>query len=52
MIVVNAEKEDEEVMSLCKIGNHDFHLKIQNPMNVLVAMGIAMSSFDFKLASQ
>ena len=35
-----------------KTDDHNFYLKIHNPMSVFVAMGILMSSFDFKLASQ
>lgn len=35
-----------------KTDDNDFYLKINCPMSTFIAMGILMSSFDFKLASQ
>ena len=52
MIIVNADDKSEEALLLAKQGPDSFALDIQYPFNPIVAMAVAMTSFDFKLASQ
>ena len=42
----------EQGLLLAKKGDNEFSFDIQYPFTPVIAYGIAMTSFDFKLASQ
>lgn len=52
MAIVNSEEPSEEGLLLAKTADNAFELDISYPFTPLVAVGVAMTSFDFKLASQ
>jgi hypothetical protein len=39
-------------MVFAKVGEDTFYLKIEYPLNILVAVGFLMSSFNFKFLTQ
>jgi hypothetical protein len=52
MIIVNADDRAEEGLLLAKRGDNEFEFDIGYPFTPIVALGVAMTSFDFKLSSQ
>ena len=51
MILVD-EKSGVEALVVVKEDDNDFGFDIGHPFSPMLAIGFAMSSFDFKLASQ
>ena len=51
MILVE-ERSGREALVVVKEGDNDFDFDIGYPFSPMLALGFAMSSFDFKLASQ
>jgi len=51
-ILVEEGKPKSEVMLFCKRAEHEFLLEIRYPLTPFIAMGIVLSSFDFKLCCQ
>lgn len=43
---------NEETIIIAKKANNQFELDISYPFSPVVALGVAMTGFDFKLASQ
>ena len=52
MIIVNEEDEMDEGLLTAKKGDNEFAFDVQYPFTPLIALGVVMTSFDFKLASQ
>lgn len=52
MIIIDEERPNDYLLLLAKQGTNEFAMDIAYPFSPLVALGLMISGFDFKLASQ
>lgn len=50
--LIESSDENHILMQFGRVGDNEFHLDFQYPLSPLQAFGIAISSFDFKLACE
>lgn len=52
MILVEPSKPSDYILMFCKTDAHEFHLEACHPLSPLIAFGVVLSGFDFKLCCQ
>lgn len=51
-VIVEEGKPDQEVLLIAKQGENEFAFEVSYPFSPLIAFGVMITGFDFKLASQ
>ena len=52
MVLVEEDYPNDYILMFCKTDSHEFHLEVTNPFSPLIALGVVLSGFDFKLCCQ
>ena len=52
MVLVDAKDESKEGLLFCKAGLKEYYMELSAPLSPLIAFGVVLSSFDFKLLCQ
>ena len=52
MVLVEEQNPEDYLLMFCKTEKHDFHLEAMHPLSPLIAFGVVLSGFDFKLCCQ
>lgn len=52
MILLEEGRKGREALLMAKQGDNDFALDVGHPLSPMVALGIVITGFDFKLATQ